>query len=54
MNIQLVWLQVADATMRPLVYVQIPEVIETIKEAQSQIDKSKPLEGEAQIKDIIN
>ena len=40
------WLQVADATTRPLVYVQVPEVVEVI-------DKKKPKEGESPIKEIV-
>ena len=48
------WLQVVDAITRPLVYVQVPEVLGIIKELQSRIDKTKPMEGEAPIEDIIN
>ena len=33
------WLQVADATTRPLVYVQVLEVVEIVKQAQAVIDK---------------
>ena len=47
------WLQVADATTRPLVYVQILEVVEIVKQAQDVIDKKKPKEGEAPIDEII-
>ena len=43
----------ADATTRPLVYGQVPEVVEIIKESQPRIDKTKPMEGEAPIEDII-
>ena len=39
------WLQVANATTRPLVYVQVPEVAEIINEAHARIDKTKPMEG---------
>ena len=47
------WLQVADATTRPLIYVQVPEVVEIVKQAQDVIDKKKPKEGEAPIDEII-
>ena len=47
------WLQVADATTRPLVYVQVPEVVEIVKQAQAVIDKKKPKEGESPIKEIV-
>ena len=47
------WLQVADATTRPLVYVQVPEVVEIVKQAQDVIDKKKPKEGEAPIDEIM-
>ena len=47
------WLQVADTTMRPLVYVQVPEVVEIVKQAQDVIDKKKPKEGESPIEEII-
>ena len=47
------WLQVADATIRPLVYVQVPEVVEIVKQAQEVIDKKKLKEGEAPIGEII-
>ena len=47
------WLQVADVTTRPLVYVQVPEVVEIVKQAQDVIDKKKPKEGEAPIDEII-
>ena len=43
------WLQVVDTTTRPLVYVQVPEVVEIVKQAQDVIDKKKPKEGEAPI-----
>ena len=49
----LAWLQVADAMTRPPVYVQVPEVVEIVKQAQDVIDKKKPKEGEAQIDEII-
>ena len=47
------WLQVADVTTRPLVYVQVPEVVEIVKEAQQVIDKKKPKEGESPIDEIV-
>ena len=47
------WLQVADATTRPLVYIQVPEVVEIVKQAQAVIDKKKPKEGESPIKEIV-
>ena len=47
------WLQVADAMTRPPVYVQVPEVVEIVKQAQDVIDKEKPKEGEAPIDEII-
>ena len=47
------WLQVADAMTRPLVYVQVPEVAEIINEAHARIDKTKPMEGESPIEEII-
>ena len=47
------WLQVADATTRPLIYVQVQEVVEIVKQAQDIIDKKKPKEGEAPIDEII-
>ena len=47
------WLQVADATARPLIYVQVPEVVEIVKQAQVVIDKKKPKEGESPIKEIV-
>ena len=37
----LAWLQVADAMTRPLIYVQVPEVVEIVKQAQAVIDKKK-------------
>ena len=39
------WLKVADVTTRPLVYVQVPEVVEIVKEAQVVIDRKKPRGG---------
>ena len=47
------WLQVADVTTRPLIYVQVPEVVEIVKQAQAVIDKKKPKEGESPIKEIV-
>ena len=47
------WLQVADATTRPLVYVQVPEVVEIVKESQALIAKKKPRSGESPIEDIV-
>ena len=47
------WLQVADVMTRPLVYVQVPEVVEIVKQAQDVIDKKKLKEGEAPIDEII-
>ena len=47
------WLQVADVMTRPLVYVQVPEVVEIVKQAQVVIDKKKPKEGESPIKEIV-
>ena len=47
------WLQVADATTRPLIYVQVPEVVEIVKQAQAVIDKKKPKEGESLIDEIV-
>ena len=47
------WLQVADGTTRPLVYVQVPEVVEIVKQAQDMIDKKKPKEGESPIDEIV-
>ena len=47
------WLQVADATTRPLVFLQVPEVHEAIQEAQERIDKTKPMVGEGPIDDIM-
>ena len=47
------WLQVADAITRPLVYVQVPEVAEIINKAHARIDKTKPMEGESPIEEII-
>ena len=38
---------------RPLVYVQVPEVVEIVKHAQVVIDKKKPKEGESPIKEIV-
>ena len=49
----LAWLQVADAMTRPLVYVQVPEVVEIVKQVQAMIDKKKPKEGESPIKEIV-
>ena len=48
----LAWLQVADAMTRPLVYVQVLEVVEIVKQVQAVIDK-KPKEGELPIKEIV-
>ena len=47
------WLQVADATMRLLVYIQVLEVVEIIRQAQDVIDKKKPKEGESPIDEIV-
>ena len=47
------WLQVADTMTRPLIYVQVPEVVEIVKQAQDIIDKKKPKGGEAPIDEII-
>ena len=47
------WLQVVDATTRPLIYVQVPEVVEIVKQAKEVIDKKKPKEGESPIKEIV-
>ena len=47
------WLQVADVTTRPLIYVQVPEVKEIINQAQAVIDKKKPKEGESPIREIV-
>ena len=47
------WLQVADVTTRPLVYVQVPEVVEIVKQVQAVIDKKKPKEGESPIDEIV-
>ena len=47
------WLQVADATTRSLVYMQVPEVVEIVKEAQVVIDRKKPREGEMAIHKIV-
>ena len=49
----LAWFQVADAMTRPLVYIQVPEVVEIVKEAQAVIDKKKPKEEESPIKEIV-
>ena len=49
----LAWLQVADATTRPLVYVQVLEVVEIVKQVLAVIDKKKPKEGESPIKEIV-
>ena len=49
----LAWLQVADAMTRPLVYVQVPEVVEIVRQAQDVIDKKKPKEGESPIDEIV-
>ena len=38
---------------RPLVYVQVPEVVEIVKQAQAVIDKKKLKEGELPIKEIV-
>ena len=38
---------------RPLIYVQVPEVVEIVKQAQAVIDKKKPKEGESPIKEIV-
>ena len=48
-----VWLEVVDTMTRPLVFVQVPEVVEIINEAQAQVDKTKPMEGEVPVEDII-
>ena len=48
------WLQVADATTRPLVYIQVPEVVEIVKQVQAVIDKKKLKEGELPIKEIVD
>ena len=40
-------------TIRPLIYVQVPEVVEIVKQAQDVIDKKKPKEGEEPIDEII-
>ena len=47
------WLQVADVATRPLVYVQVPEVVEIVREAQAVIDRKKPREGETVIHEIV-
>ena len=47
------WLQVAETTTRPLIYVQVREVVKMVKQAQDVIDKKKPKEGEAPIDEII-
>ena len=47
------WLQVADAMTRLLIYVQVPEVVEIVKQAQAVIDKKKPKEGESPIDEIV-
>ena len=48
-----VWLEVADTMTQPLVFVQVLEVVEIINEAQAQVDKTKPMEGEVPVEDII-
>ena len=35
------WLQVADVMTRPLIYVQVPDVVEIVKQVQAVIDKKK-------------
>ena len=47
------WLKVADAATRPLVNVQIPEVMEIVSESQVLIDRKKPRIGESPIEDIV-
>ena len=47
------WFQVADAMTKPLIYVQVPEVVEIVKQVQSVIDKKKPKEGESPIQEIV-
>ena len=49
----LAWLQVADAMTRPLVYIQVLEVVEIVKQVQVVTDKKKPKEGESPIKEIV-
>ena len=43
------WLQVADVMTRPLVYVQVPEVVEIVKQAQDVIDKKSRKKGKHQL-----
>ena len=40
-------------TTRPLVYIQVPEVVEIVKQVQVVIDKKKPKKGESPIKKIV-
>ena len=47
------WLQLADAMTRPLIYVQVLEVVEIVKQAQTVIDKKKLKEGESPIQEIV-
>ena len=47
------WLQVVDGMTRPLVYVQVPDVVEIVKQVQAVIDKKKLKEGESPIKEIV-
>ena len=47
------WLQVADAMTRPLVYVQVPEVVEIVKQAQAVINKKQLQERESPIDEIV-
>ena len=47
------WLQVVDATTRPLVYVQITEVMEIVRESKALIDRKKPRIRESPIEDIV-
>ena len=47
------WLQVADATTRPLIYVQVPEVVEIVKQVKEVIDKKKQKEGELLIDEVV-
>ena len=48
-----IWLEVADATTRLLVYVQEPEVVEIVRESQAVVEKKRPLEGEIAIHTIV-
>ena len=47
------WLQVADAMTRLLIYMQVPQVVEIVKQVQAVIDKKRPKEGNLPTQEIV-